>query len=213
MINSKRQYTPYTGKYGIINLLAGMLVLFIVSSAMAELPSTNEQFAAKAIAESAVELFDSLKLVPSQIEIVPTSGLNMLVVRAVKSALVSSGWFIISDTNKVEGQYYRLITTLSAFDFKYIKGKSRGFFNKPYIRRELSGQIIIDISGPDYSYVDFKEFSGSDEVLPQYKNYIASVRYKELSPTASIGGAERYLEPLAVTAAIGGLIYLFFINR
>ena len=227
MINNKRRYIAYTCKLVFINLLAGMLVFFIVSGVAAELPSTNEQFVSESIANAAVDFFDSLRLVPSQIEIMSSDGLNMLVIKALKSAVVGSGWLIISarpagarlsadtehDTNKVEGQYYKIIASLSAFDFKYKKGKSRGIFNKPNVRRELSGQILIDLSGPGCSYVNFKEFSGSDEVSPQYKNYIASVRYKELSPPVKIGGAERYLEPLAVTAAIGGLIYLFFINR
>ncbi|GAF82082.1 unnamed protein product, partial [marine sediment metagenome] len=151
--------------------------------------------------------------VPSRVRLEPADGLNKLAVDGVKKALIITGWSIFNDINQNNERYFVVSTTLSALDFQYKKGTSRGFLRKPHINRKLSGQLLLNISGPDYSSVSFLDFSDSDNVLPEQKNYIASVKYNELTPSVSVGGVERYLEPLAVAATVGGLIYLFFVNR
>ncbi|GEM_PF-1908900 len=200
-------------KNNFIVLIAFIAVVFSVSPLKADLPPTNEEFVSNSITQAAAAFFDSLKLVPSRVRLEPADGLNKLAVDGVKKALIVTGWSIFNDINRSNEHYFVVSTTLSALDFQYKKGTSRGFLRKPHINRELSGQLLLNISGPDYNSVSFLDFSDSDNVLPEQENYIASVRYNELTPSVSVGGVERYLEPLAVAAMVGGLIYLFFVNR
>ena len=197
----------------LIALLIGIIVLALVPVLQAELPATNEQFVSNSIARVVASFIDSLQLAPSRIKVASGSGLNNLAVDGAIQALNSLGWSIVKGNTQNRGYKYEINTTLSALDFKYTKGKSRGFFKRPFIRRELAGQTLLNLSGPDFNYVGFLDFSDSDKVLPQHENYIASIRYNELAPSAPVGGVGRYLEPLAVTATVGGLIYLFFVNR
>jgi len=183
-------------KNNFIALICIMAVIFSASLLKADMPSTNEEFVSNSITQTAAAFFDSLKLVPSRVRFEPADGLNKLAVDGVKKALIMSGWSICNDIS-----------------FRYKKGPSRGFLRKPHINRDLSGQLLLNISSLNYSTVNFLDFSDSDSVLPEQENYIASIRYKELTPSVSIGGVERYLEPLAVAATVGGLIYLFFVNR
>jgi len=198
------------------NFIVWIAFIAVVSSASllkADLPPTNEEFVSNSITQAAAAFFDSLKLVPLRVRLEPADGLNKLAVDGVKKALIITGWSIFNDINQSNERYFVVSTTLSALDFQYKKGTSRGFLRKPHINRKLSGQFLLNISGPDYNSVSFLDFSDSDNVLPEQENYIASVRYNELTPSVSVGGVERYLEPLAVAATVGGLIYLFFVNR
>ncbi|MCP4584030.1 MAG: hypothetical protein GY839_20655 [candidate division Zixibacteria bacterium] len=190
-----------------------MLWIFLccpINIVLADQPSTNEQFVMQSITKAANELIDSLKIKSSHAKIEPVSGISELAADGFKRALLVSGYKI---DNSDENNALVADISLSAFDFKYTKGKSRGFLKKRFIRREFSGQIIVKFTGDNYNYIGYKEFSGTDEVAPSEANYVASIRYNQLSPEAPGGGAMKYLEPLAVTATVGGLIYLFFINR
>jgi len=200
-------------KNNFIAVICIMAVIFSASLLKADMPPTNEEFVSNSITQTAAAFFDSLKLVPSRVRFEPADGLNKLAVDGVKKALIMSGWSICNDISLNSEHDFTISAAFSAFDFRYKKGPSRGFLRKPHINRDLSGQLLLNISSLNYSTVNFLDFSDSDSVLPEQENYIASIRYKELTPSVSIGGVERYLEPLAVAATVGGLIYLFFVNR
>lgn len=175
-----------------------------------ELP-TNEQLVVNSVSRSIKVFLDSLQLIPSNVLIEKVNGLNGLVIDGVRSAFIHAGWTVFNQVDK--NPDYFVSADLSAFEFNYSKGRSRGFLSKPFIRRELTGQILLSITGNSYNYMGFIEFFGDDEILPGQANYIASIRYQQLAPKVPGSGVMKYLEPLAVTATVGGLIYLFFINR
>lgn len=193
-----------------------LLTIFICSPVniiFADQPLTNEQIVVNAISVSALSLIDSLGLEPSNVMIKPSAGIDELAIDGFKSALVQAG-FVIGNWDTSTGAVgYSIDVSLSAFDFSYSSGKSHGFLKKKNVKRLVSGQLLVRMSGSDYNFIGFKNFEYSDEVDPLQLNYIASIRYNQLSPSAPGGGMMRYLEPLAVTATVGGLIYLFFVNR
>lgn len=198
-------------KVSSIVILAGLIAAGYLCPVLAETPPTNEQMVVNTVSRSIKALIDSLQLVPSNVLIEKVNGLNGLVINGVRSAFIDAGWTLLNQYEK--NPDFIVNADLTSFEFNYRKGKSRGFFNKPFIRRELTGQILLSVTDDSYGYVGFVEFSGGDEVLPEQANYIASFRYKKLAPEMPGTGVMRYLEPIAVTATIGGLIYLFFINR
>jgi hypothetical protein len=198
-------------KVSSIAILVGLIASGYFCPILAETPPTNEQMVVNTVSRSIKTLIDSLQLVPSNVLIEKVNGLNGLVINGVRSAFIDAGWTVLNQYEK--NPDFIVDADLTSFEFNYRKGKSRGFFNKPFIQRELTGQILLNVTDDRYDYVGFVEFSGGDEVLPEQANYIASVRYKQLAPEMPGTGVMRYLEPIAVTATIGGLIYLFFINR
>ena len=198
-------------KVSLIMVLTGLIVSGYLCPILAEKPPTNEQMVVNTVSRSIKALIDSLQLVPSNVLIEKTNGLNGLVINGVRSAFIDAGWTVLNQNGKIPDFYVSV--DLTSFEFNYKKGRSRGFLNKPFIRRELNGQILLNVSDDSYDYVGFIEFSGVDEVLPEQTNYIASIRYKKLAPEKPGTGVMKYLEPIAVTATVGGLIYLFFINR
>jgi len=200
-------------KNAIITILLLIFVCLPVNIVFADQPLTNEQIIVNTISESALVLIDSLGLKPSRAIIKPSTGINELAIDGFKSALLQLGFVIENPETILDSNGCTIDVTLSAFDFKYLNGKSRGFLKKKYVKRQVSGQLLINITGNGYNYVGFKNFEYSDEVNPSQLNYIAGIRYNQLSPSAPGGGMMRYLEPLAVTATVGGLIYLFFVNR
>jgi len=200
-------------KNAIITILLLIFICSPVNIVFADQTQTNEQIIVNKVSESALALIDSLSLKPSKAIIKPSAGINELAADGFKSALLQSGFTIENREASPGDSGYMIDVILSAFDFKYLNGKSRGFLKKKYIKRQVTGQLLISITGNGYNYVGFKNFEYSDEVDPSQLNYIAGIRYNQLSPVAPGGGLMRYLEPLAVTATVGGLIYLFFVNR
>jgi hypothetical protein len=179
----------------------------------ADQPLTNEQIIVNTISESALSLIDSLNLRPSTATIKPLEGLDELAIDGFESALIQSG-FVIENPEIIPGDSdYAFDVSFSAFDFKYSAGQSQGFLKKRFIKRQATGQLLVHVTGNGHNFVGFRNFEYSDEVNQSQLNYIASIRYNQLSPAAPGGGMVRYLEPLAVTATVGGLVYLFFINR
>ena len=198
----------------IVNILLVILAAIMLSHvAVAESPPTNEQFVINTIAESVSDLVDSLRLEHARIYVKPQSGISELAIDGFRTGAMNSGLAVINAENIGDVSSYMAHISLSAFNFAYDKGRSRGFLRKPFIKRRLSGQLLINITQGDFSYLGFMDFSYSDEIEPSQANYVSSVRYNQLSLDPPGGGAMRYLEPLAVTATVGGLIYLFFLNR
>jgi hypothetical protein len=62
---------------------------------------------------------------------VDKTGLPGLVVDGFRAALLKKGARFIDSNDESSGDYIKLDISLSAFEFTYISGKSRGFFRKP----------------------------------------------------------------------------------
>ncbi len=199
------------GKRGVISIT--ILILAFVVSVYAGNPPTNEEFVAGAVSTEFVKLLDSLNIDRGPIVIESERGMNSLIADGAKSGALEKGLLLLNGKDGQAEYAYLITISLSSFDFNYSNGKSRGFFHRPYIKRNLFGQMLISITGADVNYLGFRGFDNSDEVEPGSLNYISSIRYNQLSPRPPGAGVKKYLEPLAVTATVGGLIYLFFINR
>jgi hypothetical protein len=185
----------------------------MMTSAFAQNPDTNEQFVVNAVEKTTSAFIDSLNISGDTIYIEDQTGLAGLIVDGFRLALLKNKNSVVASIDRAGAIAVRANLSLSAFEFKYTEGRSRGFLKKPFIKRQLTGQLLINLAASDFNYIGFRDFSASDEVEPAYANYIASMRYNQLSPDNPGGGLIKYLEPLAVTATVGGLIYLFFINR
>lgn len=194
-------------------LIAAVFLFNGISATMAGQPITNEQFVIDAITNSASSLLDSLQLGRGEFSIMATPGIDELAVDGMRLALLKAGWVNSSNIEDSPGTACKIDVTFSAFNFDYKRGKSRGFLKKPFVKRELAGQLLVKIIKPGYSYIGFRDVGSSDAFTPAQANYVASLRYNQLSPSVPGAGVTKYLEPLAVTAAAGGLIYLFFANR
>jgi hypothetical protein len=179
----------------------------------AELPPTNEELVVNSICSVVQTFLDTSKIGASDITIEPADTDDNLALDGVRAAFIMAGWQVVENDFERYGPKYKALTSLSSLDFKYKRGGSRGFLKKPLIRREFAGQILLKLMSDEKIFQGYLDFSSSDEVPPSQSNYIASLKYKQLAPAVPGSGTVRVLEPLAVTATIGGLIYLFFINR
>lgn len=190
-----------------------ILLLMLSSYVYAEKPSTNEEFVTTTISSEFKSLLDSLDIKSGGIQFESQAGLTSLIVDGAKSGAINAGLKLIGSDRINNDNDYKVTISLSAFEFKYTNGKSRGFLKHDNVKRNLAGQILVNISRNDFNYLGFREFVNTDEVEPDAVNYISSIRYNQLSQKSPGSGVKKYIEPLAVTATVGGLIYLFFINR
>jgi len=193
--------------------LIPVFIMILVAGVLGDKPVTNEQFVTNIIADRFGAYLDSIGVQSSKVLLKPASGLDLLARDGASIGFIDNNWIIADQDSGDESACFELEISFTAFEFSYMQGKSRGLFNKPYIRRNLAGQVLINFTDGENRGFGYIDFSNSDEVLPENKNYVASIRYKELAVRPKVGGFSRYLEPLAVTATVGGLIYLFFVNR
>jgi len=101
-------------------------------------------------------------------------------------------------------------------EFEYKKGKSRGFLRQHMIKRALDARIRVTATqAMDGAIVAQEDISVgySDEIDPAAVELAKSPDIPELAPRAQGSGWARIVEPVVVTAAVGGLVYLFFANR
>ena len=196
-----------------LTLALAVSFLVVGPSGRAEMPPTNEELVVNSIASAVQTFIDTSKIASSDVFIEPVGQDDDLALDGVRAAFITSGWQIIDEETEGHKPEYRAITSLNSLDFTYKRGGSRGFLRKPLIKREYAGQILLKLISNQQDYLGFLDFSGSDEVAPSQANYVASLKYKQLAPEEPGGGIVKLLEPVAVTATIGGLIYLFFINR
>lgn len=193
-----------------------IVILFLISLSsftLANNPPTNEEIVTKTVAAEFEKLLDSLGIDSGKAGFDKETSLTSLIIDGAKSGSINAGLTVMSNDQNLSFDDYKISVSLSAFNFAYTNGKSRGLFKSAFINRELSGQMMISIIKDDFSFLGFRDFKFSDEVDPGAVNYISSIRYNQLSPKPPGGGLKKYIEPLAVTATVGGLIYLFFINR
>jgi hypothetical protein len=105
---------------------------------------------------------------------------------------------------------------LLGFDFAYHKGSSQGFMHKPMIKRVLDARIRISARRTGDGAIlktDELTVAYADEVDPESAYLIRSLDIPELSPDPPGSRWSKIVEPVVVTAAVGGLVYLFFANR
>lgn len=197
-----------------LSLLTAVAVSFFSSGMLVagQVP-TNEQFVTDAVYKAASQLLDSLSLETGSFSIGQMDGIDELAVNGIRLACLGHGWSNPDGETDPQDRLYMVNISFSALNFAYKKGKSRGFLKKSFIKRDFNGQVLIKIIKPGYSYVGFRDISDSDSIAPDQANYVASLRYNQLSPSLPGAGLKRILEPVTVTAAAGALIYLFFANR
>lgn len=102
------------------------------------------------------------------------------------------------------------------FDFDYDKGSSLGFMRKPMIKRIFDARIRISARrAGDGAIIKTNDLAIAyvDEVDPESALLIRSLDIPELSPNPPGSLWSTIAEPVVVTAAVGGLVYLFFANR
>ncbi len=102
------------------------------------------------------------------------------------------------------------------FDFRYGRGKSRGFLRAPMIKRIFDARVRIsltEIRNGQLLGAEDLAVSYADELNPAVERLIKSRDIPELAPALPVSGWTRIVEPVVVTAAVGGLMYLFFANR
>jgi len=193
--------------------LAFFAITAITGISRSQTPPTNEQIFIGAIANSTGGLLDSLKLAPGQIAIGQASGIDGLVCDGIRSAFLAAGWSLSNSQDTLNKNQLIATAHLSAFQFLYSKGDSRGFLRKPFAKRHLSGQVLIGMSGQSANFVGFRDFLYQDQIQFEQANIVASPKYNQLAPEPPALGVSRYIEPLAVGVTVGGLIYLFFASR
>ncbi len=173
---------------------------------------SNEQLLAEASKRAASVFFDSLNITTGTFTICSEPGIDEIVAGGVIDALQKNGCLLENSQSTLGDSIVTIKVRLSALHFSYQKGESRGFWKKPYIKRSLNGQIAVILSGK-YNYSGFRNIAASDQILSGQSNIVASPKYNQLAPEIPRLGASRFVEPLAVAATVGGLIYLFFASR
>jgi len=188
-------------------------ILVFCSLARAQNPvPTNEQVVIEAVRNAAAQSSCCDDAVSLDIEL-PSGGSERLAADGLIEALLAKG--IRVSTGAVSADS-KLSFEINGFSFKYEKGTSRGFLRKPMVRRVLDAGLRLTVSRQEDGVIlkqeDLKvEFRG--EFDPEFADYVKSSRITALSPEVPGSGWSKVVEPIVVTAAVGGLIYLFFANR
>jgi hypothetical protein len=220
--------SPNKGR--LFAIATSIVFIGIASIAFSQMPPTNEQILVEAVANSInlpenpqtdssvfqLKISDALKILgldSSGFQLKSTDGLNSLAAEGLRLHYSKTKQPLKENFNSAGDSSYIINVSLSALQLIYSKGSSRGFLRKPHVRRTLTGQILVNVNGKGYNYGGFHDIKYSDEIEYNQANYVASLRYKELTAQLPSLGASKYLEPLAVAATVGGLIYLFFVNR
>lgn len=102
------------------------------------------------------------------------------------------------------------------FNFVYKNGRSRGFLKKPFIMRVLNARVRLTSTRSEDGAVNNQEdldLVYSDEIRPEWVDLVRSLDIPELGPQVPGSGMIKIVEPVVVTAAVGGLVFLFFANR
>lgn len=195
--------------------LAVVLVFILTACSIAQdkrAVLTNEQVVTAAVRETALksDLFDDI----SDIHLVPTlHGIERPVYSGLVEAMSSKGISVLSETG---GSSTVLGFVILGLEFAYEKGESRGFLRKPMIKRVLDARVKITILKADDGEILKTEdisFDYSDEIDPESGKLVKSPDISELSPRAPGSYWSKIVEPVVVTTAVGGLVYLFFANR
>ncbi len=199
-----------------INLIAALVsvVVWPMAASAQKMILTNEQIVISSVREAAEKAMRSHKLNKIQLSIA-TSGIERPVSNGIAEALKSLGAEVVADAIDSESTN-DLNYDVLGFDFDYEKGASRGFLRRPMIKREFAARIRITMSRSiEGSILGFDEIAVSyvDNIDPRFIDLVKSRDILELAPDLPGSGWTKIAEPVIVTAAIGGLVYLFFANR
>lgn len=190
------------------------LVLGPITASAQKLVPTNEEVVISSVRAAVEETMRGQKLDRIQMNMAK-SGIDGPVSNGIAEALRSLGIKVFAGGNDA-GSANGLDYDLLGFDFNYRKGTSRGFLRKPMIRREFEARLRItvteSIKGPISSFEDVA-VSYVDNIDPRFANLVRSRDIPELAPDLPGSGWTKVVEPVVVTAAIGGIVYLFFANR
>jgi hypothetical protein len=102
------------------------------------------------------------------------------------------------------------------FDFAYGNGDSRGFLRKRMIKREFTAKLkftLYDAGRRLISEIKDVSLKYEDQINPGLANLVKSRTIEALDPPSPSSGMKKFIEPVIVTATIGGLVFLFFANR
>lgn len=196
----------------LFSLSVAVFLIAATGSVFCQSAISNEQLLAEASKRAASVLFDSLNITTGTFTICSDPGIDEIAAGGVIDALQKNGCLLENPETTLSDSIVTIRVRLSSLQFTYQKGESRGFWKKPYIKRSLIGQISIILSGK-FSYSGFRSIAASDQILSSQSNIVASPKYNQLAPDIPRLGASRFVEPIAVAATVGGLIYLFFASR
>ncbi len=199
-----------------INLIAALVsvVIWPIAASAQKMILTNEQVVISSVREAAERTMRGQKFDRIQLTIAK-SGIDRPVSNGIAEALRSLGAEVFVDA--IAGESTNNLTyDVLGFDFDYEKGTSRGFLRKPMIKREFAARLRITMSrSVEGSILGFEEIAVSyvDNIDPRFADLVKSRDIPELAPDLPSSGWTKIAEPVIVTAAIGGLVYLFFANR
>jgi hypothetical protein len=174
---------------------------------------TNEELVIKAVSQS---VGDSISEIKSGTVYIGNDsvGVNHPISRGIIDAAQNKGFTVFLNNNQTVD--YNAAYDILGFDFDYKKGKSRGFLKQSMIKRKLNALLRLTfknhVSG-EIKYSKDVAVKYEDEIEPDYLNYVASLKIKQLSPNEPASFVKRFAEPVIVTTAIGALVFLFFANR
>lgn len=197
---------------GLAFLPVVVILIIATGSLFCQTAISNEQLLAEASGRAALILFDSLKMTTGTYNINSAQGLDEIIMDGIIGAIQKNGCMTESAVTLPPESTYTMTVRVSALRLLYQKGNSRGFWKKPFIKRKLYGQIAINLSGK-IDYIGYRDLSFEDQILADQANIVASPRYNQLAPEIPRLGASRFVEPIAVAATVGGLVYLFFASR
>jgi len=190
------------------------LVLGPITASAQKLVPTNEEVVISSVREAAEETMRGYRLDKIRMNMAE-SGIDRPISSGIAEALRSMGAEVFAGGDSGESTN-SLSYDVLGFDFGYGKGASRGFLRKPMIRREFAARLRITVSesieGAILSLDDIG-VSYADDIEPRFANLVKSRDIPELAPDLSGSNWTKIVEPVVVTAAVGGLVYLFFANR
>jgi hypothetical protein len=189
-----------------------LILILMTGPLLCQNAISNEQLLSEAAGRATLILFDSLEISTGVFHISAPHGIDEILIDGIIGAVQKNGCMIEGESLLPPESTFNVSVRLSALQFSYQKGKSRGFWKKPFIKRKLSGQIAVSLKGK-IDYIGYRDISYEDQILTSQATIVASPRYNQLAPETPRLGASRFVEPIAVTATVGGLMYLFFASR
>lgn len=190
------------------------LILVSITASAQKLVPTNEEVVISSVRAAVEEKMRGQGLDQIQMNMAK-SGIDGPISNGIADALRSLGIQVFAggnDSVSVNSLDYDLL----GFDFNYRKGTSRGFLRKPMIKREFEARLRITVTelvkGPILSFEDVA-VSYIDNIDPRFANLVKSRDIPELAPDLPGSSWTKVVEPVVVTTAIGGIVYLFFANR
>jgi hypothetical protein len=190
------------------------VIVWPISTSAQKLMPTNEEMVVSSVREAARETMANHRLDKVHMNMAE-SGIDRPISYGIAEALRSLGAEVFTGGND-DRSANSLTYDVLGFDFDYGRGASRGFLRKPMIKREFAARLRISISesvGGAILSLDDIAVSYVDDIEPRFADLVKSRDIPELAPDIPGSNWTKIVEPVVVTAAVGGLVYLFFANR